>query len=147
MKNIQGNTEDLEIHNEGVLVYEYIKVLSDCKRKYYREFTYDLNGNPLTYKNSDGYSYVRTYDANSNELTHTDSDGYTCESTYDEFNNELTFKDSDGYTYEYTRDLKGNPLTYKDSDGTTRKIDVPKQSIIKRLINKLKHLKINKLCK
>ena len=32
-------------------------------------FTYDVNGNELTYKNSEGYSCEFTRDANGNELT------------------------------------------------------------------------------
>jgi YD repeat-containing protein len=34
------------------------------------EYTYDANGNELTYKDSKGYSYERTYDADGKVLTY-----------------------------------------------------------------------------
>ena len=53
MKNILGTEENLELFNEnGIKVYEYFKYLDG----YSLEFTYDSNGNVLTYKDSDGHS-------------------------------------------------------------------------------------------
>ena len=66
MKNILGNTNDLELFNkEGKRVYEF-KIYSDG---YSYEYTYDENGKELTYKNSTGYSY-------DNQLTYKNSEGY-----------------------------------------------------------------------
>jgi YD repeat-containing protein len=47
-------------------------------------------------KDSRGYSWEYTYDSNGNVLTYKDSDGYSSEYTYDSNGKELTFKDSDG---------------------------------------------------
>jgi YD repeat-containing protein len=74
MKNILGNTENLELFNKnGVRVYEY-------------------------FKNSIGYSYEYTRNSNGNILTYKDSEGNSCEYTRDSNGNELTFKDSNGVT-------------------------------------------------
>jgi hypothetical protein len=99
MKNIFNTEENLELFDDnGIKVYEY-------------------------FKNSDGYSEEFTYDSNGNKLTFKDSRGYSYECTYDSDNKELTFKDSDGYSYERTYDSKGNELTFKDSNGETRGFD------------------------
>ena len=99
MKNIEGTEENLELFDEnGIVFYEYLKYPSGHSY----EYTYDSNGNELTYKNSNGTWY---------------------ECTYDSQGNELTSKDSDGFSYEYTRDSQGNELTYKNSDGETRGFD------------------------
>jgi YD repeat-containing protein len=96
MKNILGKTENLELFDkEGRLVYEFLN-------------------------DSDGYSDEYTYDSNGNQLTFKNSDGFSSEYTRDSEGNVLTFKDSDGYSYEYTRDSDGRELTYKNSDGYTR---------------------------
>ena len=51
MKNILGTTEDLTFYNkEGVLVYEFYAFSDD----YSFEYTFDENGEQLTYKNSSG---------------------------------------------------------------------------------------------
>ena len=72
MKNIQGTEENLELFNkDGVRVYSYRK---DSNGSWY-EFTYDSNGNVLTYKDSDGHSEECTYDSQDNELTYKDSNG------------------------------------------------------------------------
>ena len=60
MKNILGTEEDLELFNEnGIKVYEYFKYPFG----YSEEFTYDSNGNIITYKDSDGVSigFDKTY--------------------------------------------------------------------------------------
>ena len=79
--------------------------------------TYDDNGNQLTSKHPDGYSWTKTYDEKGNELTFKDSDGYSWTKTYDDNANELTFKNSYGYSWTKTYDDRGNELTSKDSDG------------------------------
>ena len=120
MKNIQGTEDNLNLFNEnGVKVYEYFKYLDG----YSLEFTYDSNGNVLTYKDSDGHSEECTYDSQGNELTYKDSDGYSFEYTRDSNGNVLTLKNSNEYSCEYTRDSNGKELTYKDSDGFTRGFD------------------------
>ena len=74
MKNILGTEENLELFNEnGIKVYEYFK-WSDG---YWDEYTYDSQGNKLTYKDSDGYSYEYTYDSQGNELSYKNSNGVT----------------------------------------------------------------------
>ena len=72
MKNIQGTEEDLDLFNDnGIKVYEYFKYPFG----YSEEFTYDSNGNVLTYKDSNGFSCECTYDSQGNELTYKDSNG------------------------------------------------------------------------
>lgn len=99
MKNIFGTTEELELRDEnGVLRYEF-------DEKY--QYTYDSNGNELTFENSKGYWVKRTYDSSGNELTYENSEGYWHKSTYDSSGNELTYENSDGLkrgfdTKEYT---------------------------------------------
>lgn len=93
MKNILGNTEDLQFFNkEGKLVYKYYKD-SDGDAI---ERTYDSNGKELTYKSSNGYSYEYTRDLNGNELTYKNSNGvrrgfdipeYTMEQLVDKLGN------------------------------------------------------------
>ena len=62
-------------------------------------YTYDAQGNVLTYKNSTGYWYEYTRDAQGYVLTH---------------------KSSTGYWREYTRDAQGYVLTHKSSNGDWR---------------------------
>lgn len=51
MKNILGTTKDLELFNkDGKKVYEFCK----NSRGTSYEYTYDSNGNPLTFENSKG---------------------------------------------------------------------------------------------
>ena len=94
MKNILGNTNNLELFNKkGKKLYEFI-----------------------TYSN--GFSYERTYDEKGNVLTYKDSNGFSCEITYDEKGNRLTYKNSNG-TYiirgkivtkeEYESFINGTP--------------------------------------
>ena len=59
MKNILGNTEELELFNkEGKKVYHFYKDSDGFSW----ERTYDSNGNGLTYKDSNGNSYTRGFD-------------------------------------------------------------------------------------
>jgi hypothetical protein len=74
MKNILGKTENLSLFDkDGRLLYNFGKGLY----AYSYETTYDINGNTLTYKDSNGYSYESTYDSNGNELTYKNSYGLT----------------------------------------------------------------------
>ena len=140
MKNIQGTEENLELFNkDGVRVYSYRK---DSNGSWY-EFTYDSNGNVLTYKDSDGHSEECTYDSQGNELTYKDSDGYSFEYTRDSNGNVLTFKNSNGTWYKYTRDSQGKVLTFKDSNGVSRGFDIPEYTM-EELVNKLGNFKIKK---
>ena len=59
-------------------------------------YTYDANGNQLTFRSSKGYWSERTYDANGNQLTFRDSTGYWSERTRDAAGRELTFRNSEG---------------------------------------------------
>ena len=61
-------------------------------------YTYDSNGNILTFKNSNGFWSEWTYDSRGNELTYKDSNGYWEEWTYDSNGNKLTHKNSEGYS-------------------------------------------------
>ncbi len=83
----------------------------------YRFYTYDKNGNELTYKDSTGYFSEYTYAEDGQELTYKDSTGYFSEYTYAEDGQELTYKGSNGYWRERTYDENGNQLTYKNSTG------------------------------
>ena len=119
MKNALGKNEDLKLFNEqGKKVYEYCKGFYGC----WREYTYDENGNTLTYKDSEGTWYEYTYDEKGNVLTYKDSNGGWCEHTYDE---------------------KGNVLTYKDSNGVRRGFDIPEYTM-EELVQKLGNFKIKK---
>ena len=119
MKNILGTQEDLRLYNKaGNLVYRFTT-------------------------NSNGYSWEYTYDSNGNELTFKNSNGYSCEKTYDENGNELTFKNSYGYSWEKTYDNNGNVLTFKDSDGIERGFDIPKFTM-KQLVEKVGNFKLIK---
>jgi YD repeat-containing protein len=70
--NALGAFEDLELFNKkGTKVYEFITILDGDWYKY----TYDSNGNVLTYEDSDGYWHKYTYDSNGKELTYEDSNG------------------------------------------------------------------------
>jgi YD repeat-containing protein len=69
MKNKQLNAlgvfENLKLFdNKGNKVYEFITILDGDWYKY----TYDSNGNVLTYENSDGYWSNFTYDSDGKEL-------------------------------------------------------------------------------
>lgn len=55
---------------------------------------------------SNGFLAEYTYDEDGNKLTFKDSDGFSSKYTYDENGNELTFESSYG---EYR--IKGNPVT------------------------------------
>tara|TARA_R110001632_G_scaffold213743_1_gene340166 strand:- start:35 stop:391 length:357 start_codon:yes stop_codon:yes gene_type:complete len=117
--NIQGENKGLKLYNkEGVQVYGYYTY----SYGYWSEYTYDENGNELTYKTSEGYWY---------------------EHTYDKKGNQLTYKDSYGYWYECTFDKKGNELTYKTSDGIKRGFDIPEYTM-KDLVEKLGNFKLIK---
>ena len=72
MKNLLGTTENLKLYDKnGTLIYEFYKNSNGYSYKY----TYDSNGNQLTFENSDAYSYKYTYDSNGNRLTFEDSSG------------------------------------------------------------------------
>tara|TARA_R110000737_G_scaffold44033_2_gene64444 strand:+ start:2678 stop:3136 length:459 start_codon:yes stop_codon:yes gene_type:complete len=72
MLNKNGNTENLEeYHSNGKLSYQFLK----RSNGYSYEYTFDKNGNTLTYKNSKGYYCEYTRDKNGDELTFKDSDG------------------------------------------------------------------------
>ena len=130
MKNIFGTREKLKLTDaNGVLRYEY---------KGYSQYTYDSNGNELTYERSNGYWHKLTYDSNGNKLTYEDSKGYWEKSTYDSSGNRLTLEDSDGYSCRYTYDSSGNRLTLEDSDGTKRGFDTPEYTM-EQLTKKLGH--------
>ena len=119
MKNILGTEENLELFNkEGTRVYKYYKCVGVDKF----ECTYDSNGNVLTCKNLDGYSYECIYDSNGNILT---------------------FKSSNGYSEEYTRDSNGKELTYKNSYGERRGFDIPEYTM-EELVSKIGNFKIKK---
>jgi YD repeat-containing protein len=96
-------------HNESTVTFK----ISDLADWYER--TYDLLGNELVYKHSNGFSYENIYDSNGKLLIYKDSHGNFKECTRDQFGNLLSFKDSNGNSSEYTYDESGNELTYKDS--------------------------------
>jgi YD repeat-containing protein len=87
---------------------------------FWGKYTYDDNGNVLTFKNIFGFWFEYTYDDNGKVLTCKDSDGDWCERTYNDNGNLLTHKHSNGFWYEYTYDDNGNRLTYKNSKGYYR---------------------------
>ena len=57
----------------------------------------------------EGYYYEYTYDDNGNQLTYKDSNEFGWESTYDNKGNELTFKNSEGYF-----EIKGKEVTEQE---------------------------------
>ena len=119
MKNILGKSENLKLYNkEGNILYEfYFTSYTGCC-----EYTYDLNGNQLTYKNSSGYNWEKTFNVNGRELT---------------------FKDSNGISWEFTYDENGKELTYKHSNGISRGFYIP-EYMIEQLVEKLGNFKIKK---
>ena len=93
MKNILGKSENLKLYNkEGNILYEFYFNPNSIST----EYTYNQNGNQLTFKNSNGYKWEKTFNLNGRELTYIDSDGISWEYTYDENGNELTYKHSNG---------------------------------------------------
>jgi len=130
MKNIFGTTEELKLKDyNGVLRYEY---------KGYSQYTYDSNGNRLTFENSNGYWHKLTYDSSGNRLTFENSNGYWHKCTYDSNGNELTYEDSAGYSSKITYDSNGNELTFEDSKGEKRGFDTPEYTM-EQLTKKLGH--------
>jgi hypothetical protein len=110
--NALGAFENLVLFDEdGNRVYEFITT-SDG---HWGKFTFDSNGNELTYENSYGYWNKRTYDSNGKELT---------------------FENSYGYWSKYTRDSKGKELTYDDSGGVRRVFNTPEHTM-DELVEKL----------
>ena len=74
MKNILGKSENLKLYNkEGNIVYEFYFTPNrgSC------EYTYNKNGNQLTFKHSNGYSWEKTYNVNGRELTYKHSNGFS----------------------------------------------------------------------
>jgi len=93
MKNILGKSENLKLYNkEGNILYDFYFNPNSIST----EYTYNQNGNQLTFKNSNGYKWEKTFNLNGRELTFKDSDGISWEYTYDENGNELTYKHSNG---------------------------------------------------
>lgn len=72
---------------------------------------YDINGNIIHYKNSDGYEWWKEYDTNGNEIHYKDSDGDEWWSEYDANGNVTHFKNSHGK--EWWK-IKEGKLTLKD---------------------------------
>ena len=71
--NALGAFEDLELFDsKGNRVYEFS---TDSDDGDWYKYTYDSNGNLLTYENSDGYWNKSTYDSKGNLLTYENSDG------------------------------------------------------------------------
>ena len=119
MKNVLGKQEELELFNkQGNLAYKFFQNWD----RNWGEYTYDSNGNQLTYKNSNGYWGESTYDSNGNLLTYKDSNKYWCERTYDS---------------------NGNLLTYKNSDGVMKGFDIPEYTM-EELVEKLGNFKLKK---
>ena len=97
MKNIKeylkSNDKEIRLyHKNGKVSIRYVDI-SDGD---WLEYTYDDNGNKLTYKNSSDSWDEYTYDDNGNELTYKSSRGDWRESTYDDNGKQLTFKSSEG---------------------------------------------------
>ena len=107
--------------NSDVVAFERIK----DSRGFIYEYTYDDNGNQLTYKGLEGYSYEYTYDDKGKALTYKDSDDFGWESTYDDNGNQLTFKSSDGYF-----EIKGRQVTKKEFEDFTNRPFVGKKVIV-----------------
>jgi YD repeat-containing protein len=106
-------TEKAYYKNSDVVKWKRITHSDD----YSSEYTYNEQGQHLTYKNSDGYSYEHTYNKQGQQLTYKNSKGYNSERTYNEQGEQLTFKNSSGFSCERTYNEQGQELTFKDSDG------------------------------
>jgi len=135
MKNILGTKKNLELFDNGKLVYQFVTNSSG----YSSEYTRDEKGNILTYKDSDGVSYEYTRDEKGNILTYKDSDGYSSEYTYNEKGNELTYKNSDG---DYR--IKNKPATKEEYESFIQSLEKPKQQTA---MQELQKLLINKIIK
>jgi YD repeat-containing protein len=70
-----------------------IKMVTDDGNSY--ETTYDLNGNLIHYKTSNGYWYKQKFDGN-NRVHYEDKNGDSEVCTFDKYGNEITICDSGG---------------------------------------------------
>ncbi|HKL43817.1 MAG TPA: hypothetical protein VJ892_00895, partial [Candidatus Absconditabacterales bacterium] len=84
--------------------YEYNGVL--------HEYTYDENGNILTYQNSNGFSYDCTLDENSNEIAFKNSNGF-----YQVKGNKVTKEEYEAFIAQ----LNSNNLDGKEAEIEGRK--------------------------
>jgi hypothetical protein len=101
---------------------------------------FDSKGNKV-YKfisYSDGGWSKYTYDSNGNKLTYEDSNGDWSKYTYNSKGNELTNEDSNGYWRKRTYDSNGNILTFENSYGEKRGFDIPEYTM-EELATKLGH--------
>jgi hypothetical protein len=100
---------------------------------------FDKNGNVvykfLTYNSEDCWIKF-TYNENGNQLTFEDSTDYWSKRTYDEKGNELTFEDSTDCWWKRTYDEKGNQLTYESSSGRKKGFDIP-EFTMEELVKKI----------
>jgi hypothetical protein len=119
MKNILGTTEGLKLKDEnGVVRYSFDG---------FAQYTYDSNGNQLTFEDSDGFWTKSTYNSNSYLLTSENSHGDWSKYTYDSNGNRLTSEVSHGDWSKSTYDSNNNQLTYESSSGLSIRFDTPDQ--------------------
>lgn len=117
IREITHSDELLQLLGLSITYNENTVIFKVSNLKCWYEFTYDLFGNVLIHKTSDGYSYEQTYDSNGELLTFKNSEGYFKKCTRDQFGRLLSYKDSNGNSSEYTYDELGVVLSYKDSNG------------------------------
>jgi YD repeat-containing protein len=108
--------KELPIKNIGEIEDKYYDYISFLK-EYFVNSTYDEHGNIVSYKYSDGTSWIKTYDENGNELTYKDSKGVSWVKTYDENGNELTYENNKGFSCMYEYYNEGKTVKYKSNSG------------------------------
>ena len=82
--------------------------------------TYEIeNGEKVKVMTCDNGS-VYKYDVNGNVIHLKDSDGDESWSEYDKNGNMIHFKNSDGYEQWFEYDTNGNCIHFKDSDGVEK---------------------------
>ena len=129
MKNILGKSENLILYNkEGNRLYEFYFTPNRGSV----EYTYNQNGNQLTFKDSNEYSWEKTFNVNGRELTFKDSDGLSWESTYDDNEKELTYKHSCGISRGF------------DIPVSCNHVGVIPEYTMEQLVEKLGNFKIKK---
>ena len=87
--------------NSNVVAFERI----EYKEQDWNELTFDKNGQTLTFKDSNGYSYEHTRDEEGKEIASKDSDGY-----YEVKGEEVTKEEYDKFIASLRRPLLGKKV-------------------------------------
>ena len=84
------------------------------------QYTYDNNGNILTFTDANGHTTSFVYDALNRQVNSTDALGHTTTHVYDANGNMTSITDAKGQTTSYTYDANGQLTQISFADGKTR---------------------------